>query len=165
MAGVYQWKPGHRFSVDAQIIGETVASLAAARDGSLAPGDLVEHARSANSPAHKLFEWDDTVAAHNYRVATARVIIGALVVNVKVSPKKPAQELRAFVNVTKDDVRGYRPLVDAMDDPELRAQVVQRALDELLQWKTRYAQYKELASVHAAIDSAVAKTPRLAKAA
>lgn len=164
--GIYQWKAGHRFMVDAQVIGETVASLAEARGGSLAPGDLVEHARSPNSPAHKLFEWDDSVAAHQYRVATARMVIGALVVSVTMGPKKPAQELRAFVNVMKDDVRGYTSLRDAMDDPDLRTQVVQRALDELRQWKTKYAQYKELAAVHAAIAAAeMTKEVELAEAA
>jgi hypothetical protein len=47
--------------------------------GTLLPVDVVEDARNPNSPLHDLFIWDDTAAAHSYRILQAQTIIRTVV--------------------------------------------------------------------------------------
>ena len=50
-------------------------SIAAKNDGLLKPEDVVEAARPANSPLHTRFTWDDSAAAHQFRLEQARTLI------------------------------------------------------------------------------------------
>lgn len=45
------------------------------RQGVVTPSKVVEAARDVMSPLHAEFEWDDSVAAHEHRLATARELI------------------------------------------------------------------------------------------
>jgi hypothetical protein len=47
--------------------------------GVLSPADVVEDARNPNSPLHDIFIWDDTAAAHSYRILQAQTIIRTVV--------------------------------------------------------------------------------------
>jgi hypothetical protein len=44
-------------------------------DGKLKPVDVVKNAKNPQSPLHKYFVWDDTKAAHEYRLWQARELI------------------------------------------------------------------------------------------
>lgn len=46
--------------------------------GELLPEDVVKSARDPESPLHAYFEWDDTEAAHKYRMSQARGLIRRL---------------------------------------------------------------------------------------
>lgn len=158
MTGVYQWSEGARLRADPNAVGAEIERLSAASpDRQLTPQALVEAARQSNGPLHFLFVWDDAEAASLQRVEHARFIIRSLTVVVTMTPKAPSTPMRAFVNVVKNDQQGYRSLSSAMEDPELRGQVVQRAWNELLSWRNRYGQYQELATACAAVAVAVRK--------
>ena len=51
-------------------------------DGTLDPERVVEAARNPNSSMHKQFDWDDSSAAHEHRIAQARALIKRVKVNV-----------------------------------------------------------------------------------
>jgi hypothetical protein len=51
-------------------------------DGSLDPERVVDAARNPNSSMHGQFNWDDTEAAHQYRISQARALIKRVKVNV-----------------------------------------------------------------------------------
>lgn len=139
---VYQWKIGARYGIDPQVAGEEVDRLRASANGLLAPSAVVDAARYENHPLHGAFEWDDSVAGEKYREGQARYLIGHLV--VLSGPKSAPQAMRAFVNVQRGEVQGYTSTAIVISDTELRQQIIQRAVDELLRWRERYGQYEEL---------------------
>jgi uncharacterized DUF497 family protein len=137
---IYQWKPTKSFPVGAQIAAERLQSIKASA-GEITPENVVEDARSNNSPLHPCFEWDDGKAAHEHRKQQARELIGALVV-VEVSEKNVARETRAYVHVSSPKPR-YETVAVAMSDAEMRAQFLAKGVDEIRAWRNRYADCKE----------------------
>jgi len=63
-----------------EAIKEELESLVV--DGSLEPERVVDAARNPNSSMHGQFNWDDTEAAHQYRISQARALIKRVKVNV-----------------------------------------------------------------------------------
>ena len=164
MSAVYQWREGARFRADPNAVGAELEELSGkGPEGQLTPDALVDAARRSNGPLHSLFEWDDAAAAQQHRLEQARGIIASLVITVKMTPKAEPTTMRAFVNVVKNGQQGYRTLDSAMAETELREQVVQRAWNELLSWRQRYAEYRELATAIAAVNVAVRKRDEAAQ--
>lgn len=124
------------------------------RDGEATPAAVVEEARSESSPIHGYFNWDDTKAAELYRRWQARMLIAS----VRVIYKGPSEisTTRAFVNViTTSDGKaqqGYIGIARAMSSKEIRAQLIETALQEVSDWKNRYQHLTELAAIFDAID-------------
>jgi hypothetical protein len=116
--GVYKWKESTRFSADAQAIGEELESI-----GTLKPGDIVEFAEDEKTELHKCFTWDDSKAAHLYRVEEARGVVQA-VITVDESPDREPVEYRAFESVIVDGERRYMPTRTILNDEDMRAQVL-----------------------------------------
>ena len=55
---------------------------AIAKSGVLTPEEVVDAARNPNSSMHDQFEWNDTEAAHGYRLSQARRLIKTVTVEV-----------------------------------------------------------------------------------
>lgn len=53
--------------------------------GELRPKDVVAFAKPEDSPLHGFFEWDDDVAAEQYRLGQARQLIGRIKIEVTVN--------------------------------------------------------------------------------
>lgn len=56
------------------------------------PEMIVDYAQNESTELHKCFEWDDSIAAHKYRVETARRILTLIVVR----PDKEEPQERNF---------------------------------------------------------------------
>lgn len=120
------------------------------RDGTLSPQRVVEFARNKRTELHKRFDWDDTKAAEKWRLYQARAII-QVVVNV-IDTRKGPIESRAYVSLDRDRGKnGYRTIVSVLDDPELRAELLEQAKNEAHLWSVRYKELTELARIHDAI--------------
>ena len=65
------------------------------------------------------------------------------------------ESYRAYVRVQEDDVSSYISTVAALSDADLREQVLQRAIKEAKQWRTRYEDLAELSGVRSAIADLV----------
>jgi len=50
--------------------------------GSITPEILVKEAKKRNCPLHKIFEWNDTKAAENYRLQQARILLNNIQVTI-----------------------------------------------------------------------------------
>lgn len=147
---IYPWKEMARVPVDAQAAGEEIERIRTRQNGRLEPQDIVAASRDPEATLHPVFEWDDAVAAEAYRVDQARYVIRSLVVQISKAPDAPP--VRAFVSVTRDTDRSYTSTTHALADPDLRQQVLERALAELQSWRRRYSELVELAQVFAQID-------------
>ena len=76
--------------------------IASANDNKLEPEVVVQEASSDDSPLHKYFEWDDSVAGQRWRVHQARMMIA---LSVEFIPGvKTSEEVKVFVSLR--DERG-----------------------------------------------------------
>lgn len=105
-------------------IAKVVKSLER-EDGRLLPSDVVEAARDPRSVLHSHFEWDDSKAAHEHRLAQARALIRTIKVEVTVRsvPLSVVGYVRDPSAETKES--GYRNIFSVRsDDDAARAAIV-----------------------------------------
>lgn len=109
-------------------------------EGSIKPSRLVELARDADNPLHDKFEWDNSIAGHEYRLIQARRYIR--VTRVAVNGGKPQPLIHVAASDDADAREGaYFPKQAVLADPDKHAmayrsvqqqfKAAQRALDEL----------------------------------
>lgn len=149
---IYQWKSGAHVAIDAQAAGEELERIRVHQNGRIESEDVVREARSEDSPLHPAFDWNDASAAEKYRREQAGYLLRSI--EVVIDKGEESVPIRAFVNVKRDEDRSYTSTIHALSDPELRAQVVQQAFNELEAWRHRHAELTEFARVFAEIDQA-----------
>lgn len=131
-------------------ISKELELIAKQNGGMINPEKVIAYAKKRKTSAlHAWFNWDDTEAAHQYRLDQARKIIR---VNVTVmgGDSKP---VRAFVSLRSDrGVGGYRRTIDVLASPALKADMLTEAKEEMEVFANKYRRLKELAPVIVAID-------------
>lgn len=145
---VYKWK-FFEYGVDANIVGKELEEIEK-KHGAVTANLLLDRARSQKSKLHSLFEWDDTVAAEQYRLHQARQIITAVAI-VTEETKEPLT-IRAFSNVGEKNKGSFITTAKALNDEETRSIVLKHALDELVAFKSKYAGLTELAEIFDGIN-------------
>lgn len=149
MATKYAWARPSLHQLDAQTAGEHLESLVEKHDEHLTAQEILADARSARSPLHEIFTWDDSEAAEKHRIGTAKNIMTSLYVKTKTTGQKGKKQTRAFVFVKmpKHGKRCYVPVRSAMAQPELKAQVIEQAYTRLTQWIGTYGGSRALRSL------------------
>jgi hypothetical protein len=143
------------------VSGEVIAELEDIRraaGGFLRPTDVVERARNERSVLHSRFEWDDSEAAHQYRLDQARRLIRLC---VTVEPVKQT-EYRMYVSLTndRDADGGYRNVAEVLSDESLARTMLEEALTELRRLEQKYRRLQELVPVFEAVKKVRRKTRR-----
>ena len=153
----YEYREGWHPNVEANAVGEVMEQIEE-KNGSVTSELFLEASRAEESPTHRVFEWNDGIAAEKYRLHQASRTICAIRVvvrdegqNEQINPQKP---MRAFVNIARDDEKKaqYMNVCDAMSNSRIRNQVLQRALRELRAFQDKYSSLNELAGVFLAIE-------------
>jgi len=124
--------------------------IANEHNGILQPETVVERARPASSPLHSRFQWDNSKAAHQYRIWQARQLISVSVEMLE-GDKGSAP---VFVSLKSDRQRehgGYRILTDVLSDAQMREQMLHEALEELNCFQLKYQKLKQLSVVFKAV--------------
>jgi len=142
-------------------IRKALGDLEADLGRGLTAEDVVTAASAPDHALHDYFEWDDAIAGHEWRKGQARALMRR--VRVRVVEDVPTGERRIFkvagyANVVQDNRREYVPTRAAMLNPELRAQILARALREMQAWADRYRIFTEFAEIVAAVQKATLKT-------
>lgn len=117
-----------------------------ANSGVLRPVDVVEFARDPQTALHARFEWDDSRAAHEYRLWQAREVIRVTVTMIPQS----AAPFRAYVSLQHDREQpggGYRHVADVLTDRQLRTRMLLEANEEMERFVAKYDALDELAGV------------------
>lgn len=147
----FAWKDGSRIKLDPNAVGQELARIQ--NDHGLTPEVVVEAARSPESPLHQGFEWDDSIAAAQYRLDQARYLLRMVVI---VEDKKQPP-IRAFVSIqNSDQKRVYRDVGTVLSDAYLREQALEQALRDLDAFQRKYRDLSELAEVLQAADRLLA---------
>lgn len=148
----YGWKT-NVFPVPADVAGKHIENLQKEK-GIVTSRNLLESARPINSAIHDCYEWDDSVAAENYRITQSGYILRNLVKIVVSDDVKQEKEVRAFVNIAQSDKFTEGQFVDvstALSNEETRKIVLRKALKELQVFQKRYDDFEELSKVFVAI--------------
>jgi hypothetical protein len=153
---IYKAALGARFNDhDAEVLGQRFDALA--ERGPLTTQAIVEDARAQDAILHPYFEWNDQVAAEEYRRKQA----GYYVRHIMIIRQEGEEPIRGFHDVVikrdEDDPgeRGFMPLGVICQQQDLVEQIVEQARRELIFWQRRYRQYEALAGVHKAIEEAL----------
>ena len=138
---------------EAEVYGKHILSIMKVKEIHMVTSkDILNDAKKKNTPYHEYFNWDDSLAAEEYRINQARQLIGSIMQVTIIHEEEEPQEIRCFVNVIDEKgERGYVKTAYAMTKPILMNQVVQQALKEVESWRKRYKEYQELGKIHRAI--------------
>ena len=123
--GVYKWKEGARFSADVSKVAEELESL----DERTAENAL-QLAEDESTELHKCATWDDSKAAHMFRLDEMRRVIRCIVVVDEADDREPIT-YRAFEYVTIESEqedekprRAFMPTAEALTNEGYRKQVL-----------------------------------------
>ena len=155
-----KWKGGSQHKVDAAIAYEAVEAIRKKNGGDVTAHAVVETAKAKRNPLHAEFTWDDSEAGHQYRLVQARKMLQSfVVVRTEIATDRPQRVYEVIKVPQKEDEKPtrakhtYRTLDQVMDDPDMRAELLGRALRELITIRNRYKDLQELAIVMRAIDA------------
>ena len=141
----YKYKLGNKqFPVKANDAGRYLAQIH--NDyGEISPKLLVDKARDENNILHNCFEWNDGIAAEQYRMTQAALLIRCIVV---VSDKKE-DETRAFVSVPLSEVeqRSYHTVNVVMENDFAKSQLLKQAERDIIAFQQKYKTLKELSGI------------------
>lgn len=145
-------------STDPQEIGDELMRLEKA--GTNSPEEIVDSARNPESPLHNLFDWSDTEAAKQWRLHQARTLV--CTVRVVLDSREQdarSKSIRAFVKTPSPEDKEkpakrphYTSISNALKDPSTRARILEQAQAELIAWRERYDDLRELAAIFEIID-------------
>lgn len=119
--------------------------------GILRPEDVVSFASDPETALHSEFEWDDTEAAHQFRLEQARRII-----RVRVQVIGRARfAFRVYVSLHQDRKApggGYRTLVDVLADPDMLSALLSEAKRDADAFRQKYQRLRKLGPIFDAMD-------------
>ena len=115
------------------------------REGELTPTLVVDEARPETSPLHQYFEWNDDVAAEQYRRVQASHLIRSVKITFDGETGQP-RPIRGFLAVrdTEDETRStYMPSVEAFSDPVTRRILLAQMRRDWKAFKQKYDTFQE----------------------
>lgn len=112
------------------------------RDGNITPQAVIDIARSEESPIHVLFEWDNSVAADNWRLWQARKVIAS--VKVEWMGRETDAYWNAKVELDGEPVQAYYSTEKVMSNEDIYQDILKTAVAELKYWHNKYKEIKEL---------------------
>lgn len=139
---MYVWRKGYPAKVDANTVGEITSMLES--EERLTPEDLLEEARPEESPIHNCFEWNDSIAAEQFRLQQARSMIIALQIT-----RTDETPVKKYFHITQD-TGSYRSIEVLLSSEESREMLIERARKEFLSYQRKYENLKELADLFTA---------------
>lgn len=127
---------------DKEVVEKRLAEIASANGGRLTPDLVVADAESSSSPLHELFEWNDGIAGHKYRIEQARQVITS--VRVVITTEHKAVSTVFYVRDPEADPteQGYVSINKLRSDSDL-------ARESIVLEFSRAASYLQRARTHA----------------
>lgn len=139
----YQWVIDGLYKVPANIVVNELDKIGS----DVTPIKVVEVARNSSNVLHTLFEWNDTIAAENYRVIQARRVINSIIIKTEVKRDEvEPTKVRYYVSTGMNDgtYKTISSVVRVQDDYD---DLLKRANDELMAFRRKYnnlLEFKEL---------------------
>ena len=142
---VYQWKSNARIKVNADLAGKMCEEIES--KVGLTARSLLDANREEGTLLHDEFEWDNEIAAEEYRLQQARHIINCLCIKPETKENKP---IRAFFKIM--DSESYENINVIITNEDKHQRLLQTALNELNAFKIKYRQLNELKPLFDLLD-------------
>lgn len=134
---------------DARIIGPVLHEMGQERG--VTARDVVDVARSDNSPLHQYFDWIDEKAADLWRLEQARKMMRSILIKYEEKDAEgkvgETRETRAF-QITRTQAwepsresRTYRSFKVLHGDSAFAVKMMEQSFEDLLSWRRKYAPY------------------------
>lgn len=138
-------------------IDDILEDIASSNGGVLTPELVLNMARDKNHPLHASFEWDDSEAAHKWRLEQAARLIRAskFVAFLNEKDDEPIR-VRKWIVLPGGESQ-YEPRVKAMKKINVRQDYINRKLSELQAWCNETPDIEELAPLRKAILRGLSK--------
>lgn len=149
---IYKWK-NFSYKTSAEVAGEVCEELD--RTVGLTPENLVEASRPEDAPLHNEFEWDDRIAAEEYRRTQARLMICNLSIVLEEQKQEPIRAFFSLQNGFRKNEGTYESTITIMGDSDKRKRLFDNAKRDLEAFKKKYEILSELAELFSVIDSVV----------
>lgn len=146
---VYQWKSGSRIKGNAQESGELFERLSETKEG-LTARTLLEANRPESAPLHNDYEWNNDIAAEEWRLHQSRHFLNSIVILAPTTAENEQLEpVRAF-HITTEESK-YEPITAIVQNPTKYEALLNSAISELKAFERKYNTIKELKPVMQAI--------------
>ena len=149
---IYKWKT-YTYKTSAAVAGEVCEELD--RTVGLTPENLVDASRPEEAPLHNEFEWNDSLAAEEYRRVQARLLISNLSIVVEEHKQEPVRAFFSLQNGFRKNSGIYESAIAIMNDDLKREKLLENAKKELEAFKKKYQLLSELAEIFEAINLVV----------
>lgn len=110
-------------------------------DNLIEPETVVEFAKDISSPLHRHFLWDDSEAAHQYRLVQARSLINRIKI-IKVDNGGPRYVNVIIRRADENERRGYVQTKRAVADESLYDQIVKEAINQIRAYRIRLSAFE-----------------------
>lgn len=138
------WRREYEFlykGADAQKVADEIVSIG----DSATPRQIVDKAMDKRTELHKCFEWDNDVAADQYRLQQARQITHHLVIEEHFDANEDKPPIRFLVKTSQ--VEGYKPIERVFRQDDEYQKLLARAMAELRAFKQKYSRLSELSEI------------------
>lgn len=106
--------------------------IRARNKGILTPDDVVMDARDESSPLHAFFTWDDTEAAHQFRLDQARTLIRNVKVEVTTTTNRVAAPYYIRDPRVLPSQQGYGSVAEIRDESNVAADALRYEFDRVI---------------------------------
>jgi|SRR3954469_11086529 hypothetical protein len=111
--------------------------------GKLTPQNVVEEASPEGHPLHSHFEWDDSIAGHEFRIIQARQLIRRVTVTRVASSTDLPVRVRTFHSVAGPTGRSYEPIDEIIQEPMTMRILLSQMRRDFAALKRRYAHMEQ----------------------
>ena len=126
--------------------------IRARNKGVLTPADVVKDASDESSPLHSYFTWDDTEAAHQYRLDQARTLIRNVKVEVTTSTARVAAPYYIRDPRVLPSQQGYGSLAELRDESTVAADALRYEFDRVVGALERAVSIAEALGMESKVD-------------
>ena len=148
-----EWKVKGIYKADPQIVYDEIQQIG----DKYTPEQIVDKAKDESTELHKCFEWDDSAAAHKYRLSQAQGIVRCLVlVNEKVEDKE-LPKVRAIVSTNMRE-NTYEPVKITVRNVDSYERLKAEALRELEAFRKKYAVIEEIGDIIDELEAVIAQS-------
>jgi hypothetical protein len=148
-----EWKVKGIYKANAQAVYDEIQQIG----DTYTPEQIVEKATDESTELHKCFEWDDSAAAHKYRLSQAQGIVRCLVlVNEKVEDKE-LPKVRAIVSTNMRE-NTYEPVKITIRKVDSYERLKAEALRELEAFRKKYAVIEEIGDIIDELEAVIAQS-------
>lgn len=121
--------------------------------GTLTAEIIVEESRNEKAVLHGIFEWNDTLAAENYRKSQAQALLRNI--DYEIVTTEITTRGRFYVNTYTEetpDKRTYIPIDDAIKDKVAYKDLLEQAKRDAIEYVKKYAVISELGGIKVALQ-------------